>query len=280
MRPPGAATSWGLKCAEVLWGVSFAVVLCLDRPQGGSMEGVGQGAGVAAPPHGAVPVLERVLGHGGPGALLRLRHPHDRHPRVGGLHGRRLVLLVGHHDGHLLHPLRPDDRRARRRLAGGGRRLRLGARGLRARAGARLCAWLYWINNAYWIPSVYLIFAGHVRDHLPEDPARPGRRRGIAILAHLADRRHRRRAPRGLQVAAEPRRRGQGPHLPRPRRAGARVPLLRPSTRQRLLARKLPPELERLARVPAGPPLQHVRLRAHELGGRARCAIRSATFRA
>ena len=23
-----------------------------------------------------------------------------------------------------------------------------------------MAAWLYWINNAYWIPSVYLIFAG------------------------------------------------------------------------------------------------------------------------
>jgi amino acid transporter len=23
-----------------------------------------------------------------------------------------------------------------------------------------LCAWLYWINNAYWIPAVYLVFAG------------------------------------------------------------------------------------------------------------------------
>jgi glutamate:GABA antiporter len=23
-----------------------------------------------------------------------------------------------------------------------------------------MVAWLYWINNAYWIPSVYLIFAG------------------------------------------------------------------------------------------------------------------------
>ena len=73
----------------------------------------------------------------GPGALLRLRDPHDRHPRVGRLHGRRLVLLVGHHDGRLLHPLRPHDRRAGRGLAGGGRRLRLGAGGLRARAGAR-----------------------------------------------------------------------------------------------------------------------------------------------
>jgi amino acid transporter len=23
-----------------------------------------------------------------------------------------------------------------------------------------MCAWLYWINNAYWIPAVYLVFAG------------------------------------------------------------------------------------------------------------------------
>jgi amino acid transporter len=31
--------------------------------------------------------------------------------------------------------------------------------GLGRRWGA-LCAWLYWINNAYWIPAVYLVFAG------------------------------------------------------------------------------------------------------------------------
>ena len=31
--------------------------------------------------------------------------------------------------------------------------------GLGRRAGS-LVAWLYWINNAYWIPAVYLVFAG------------------------------------------------------------------------------------------------------------------------
>jgi amino acid transporter len=41
-----------------------------------------------------------------------------------------------------------------------------------------LAAWFYWINNAYWIPSVYMVFAGtfheiFLRDHLP-----PGLRAG------------------------------------------------------------------------------------------------------
>ena len=34
--------------------------------------------------------------------------------------------------------------------------------GLREAMGPRwgsLAAWFYWINNAYWIPSVYLVFA-------------------------------------------------------------------------------------------------------------------------
>ena len=38
-------------------------------------------------------------------------------------------------------------------------------------------AWMYWINNAYWIPSVYLIFAGTFGADVPEDPlALAGRR--------------------------------------------------------------------------------------------------------
>jgi amino acid transporter len=45
--------------------------------------------------------------------------------------------------------------------------------GLGARWGS-LCAWFYWINNAYWIPSVYMVFAGtffsiFLRERLPED---------------------------------------------------------------------------------------------------------------
>jgi amino acid transporter len=41
-------------------------------------------------------------------------------------------------------------------------------------------AWMYWINNAYWIPSVYLIFAGtfsqiFMKTHSPWQEA------GIAI---------------------------------------------------------------------------------------------------
>ncbi len=37
-----------------------------------------------------------------------------------------------------------------------------------------LSAWFYWINNAYWVPSVYMVFAGtfhsiFLRSHLPAD---------------------------------------------------------------------------------------------------------------
>ena len=65
----------------------------------------------------------------GPAALLGLRHPHHRHPRLRGEHGRDLVRLVGDHDGAVLRPLRPHHRRAGRGLAGRGRPLRVGARG-------------------------------------------------------------------------------------------------------------------------------------------------------
>ena len=45
--------------------------------------------------------------------------------------------------------------------------------GLGARWGS-LAAWFYWVNNAYWIPSVYMVFAGtfhsiFLRAHLPAD---------------------------------------------------------------------------------------------------------------
>ncbi len=44
-----------------------------------------------------------------------------------------------------------------------------------------LAAWLYWINNAYWIPSVYLIFAGTFETIFLEGKS-TWREAGIAIL--------------------------------------------------------------------------------------------------
>ena len=56
-----------------------------------------------------------------------------------------------------------------------------------------LAAWFYWINNAYWIPAVYMVFAGtfhtiFLKAHLPAGAAGgPGR--------DLAADRHRDRRP-------------------------------------------------------------------------------------
>lgn len=58
-----------------------------------------------------------------------------------------------------------------------------------------LAAWFYWINNAYWVPSVYLVFAGTLhslalRDHLPpgyqEGPGATLLQTGIAIVVTWA----------------------------------------------------------------------------------------------
>ena len=50
------------------------------------------------------------------------------------------------------------------------------------RAGG-LAAWLYWINNAYWMPSVYVVFASTFRSiFLPERPASTWLDAGIALL--------------------------------------------------------------------------------------------------
>jgi glutamate:GABA antiporter len=54
-----------------------------------------------------------------------------------------------------------------------------------------LAAWFYWINNAYWIPSVYLVFAGtfhaiflraHLPPHLQEGPGAAWLQAAIALL--------------------------------------------------------------------------------------------------
>ena len=152
-----------------------------------------------------------------PRPLHRLRHPHDRHPGLVGRHGVRLVLVVDHHDDGLLHPLRPDHRRARLRVAGRGRRLHLGAGGVRAAVG--LDSRLAVLDQQRHLGPVGLSdLRGHVRADLPEDPlALAGSRH--CDRADLADRPRRHRAARGLEVGAEHRRRGQGADLPRPRRS-------------------------------------------------------------
>ena len=74
-----------------------------------------------------------------------------------------------------------------------------------------LAAWFYWINNAYWIPSVYMVFAGDLRTASScggchRRCRRAGRtwlQAGIAIARHLDHRRHRRGAARGLEVGAQ-----------------------------------------------------------------------------
>ncbi len=53
-------------------------------------------------------------------------------------------------DGH-------DDLRAGHRLPRQRRRLPLGAQRLRLPLGARV-SWMYWVNNALWMPSVYTLF--------------------------------------------------------------------------------------------------------------------------
>ena len=55
-----------------------------------------------------------------------------------------------------------------------------------------LAAWFYWINNAYWVPSVYMVFAGtfhtiFLRSRLPPDLQEGARavwlQAAIALLA-------------------------------------------------------------------------------------------------
>ena len=69
---------------------------------------------------------------------------------------------------------------------------------VREAMGARwgsLAAWFYWINNAYWIPSVYMVFAGtfhtiFLRAHLPpalqDGPQATWLQAGIAIAVTWA----------------------------------------------------------------------------------------------
>jgi amino acid transporter len=53
-----------------------------------------------------------------------------------------------------------------------------------------LAAWFYWINNAYWVPSVYMVFAGtfhsiflraHLPPHLQDGPGATWLQAGIAL---------------------------------------------------------------------------------------------------
>lgn len=69
---------------------------------------------------------------------------------------------------------------------------------VREAMGARwgsLAAWFYWINNAYWIPSVYMVFAGtfhtiflrsHLPPHLQDGPHATWLQAVIAILVTWA----------------------------------------------------------------------------------------------
>ena len=125
-------------------------------------------------------------------------------------------------------------------------------------------AWMYWINNATWAPSVYLIFAGtfgqiFLKTHSPWQDA------GIAIVLTW------------LTVLVGIVRLEVSKWLPN---IGAVVKALiflalgvlglsalfrgRPPANDFSL-KQFAPEVERLPRVPSGSPLLDVRLRAHEL---------------
>jgi amino acid transporter len=66
---------------------------------------------------------------------------------------------------------------------------------VREAMGARwgsLAAWFYWINNAYWVPSVYMVFAGtlhsiflraHLSPALQDGPGATWLQTGIALVA-------------------------------------------------------------------------------------------------
>ena len=208
--------------------------------------------------------------------LLGLRDPHHRLPRLGREHGCHLVHLVGDHHGGVLRALRPRDRGAGRGLAGRGRGLRLGARRARPTLGLDVCLDLL-DQQRLLDPRRLPGLRRHLPQHLPEGPARGILRRGLGRHlaggghrdpAHLAHGRRRDRAPRGLEVAAQPGRRGQGRDLPGPRRPRSPVPALGPDAGERLQPPRVHPELGRRPRLPAHPPLQHPGLRADELGRR------------
>ena len=100
--------------------------------------------------------------------------------------------------------------------------------GLGRRAGS-LAAWFYWINNAYWIPAVYLVFAGTfhsmflkgVWPALDEGAGAIWLEAGIAIALTWMTVAVGDRAARGLQVGAEHGGGGEGRDLPRPGRSSA-----------------------------------------------------------
>jgi amino acid transporter len=45
-----------------------------------------------------------------------------------------------------------------------------------------MAAWLYWINNAYWIPSVYMVFAGTFHAIFLRGWVSPGLREGVGAV--------------------------------------------------------------------------------------------------
>ena len=134
----------------------------------------------------------------------------------------------------VLRALRPHHRRAGRGLAGGGRPVRLGARGAGRRAGGALAAWFYWINNAYWMPVGLHGVRGDLPHHLPARP--PAGRPAARARARPGCRRASRSSLTWLTVASawcgcevskwvpEPGRGGEGRDLPRPGRARPRSP--------------------------------------------------------
>ena len=139
----------------------------------------------AAAPAAAPTALERVLGRCGPRPLHRLRHPDDRHPGLVRRDGVLVVLVVDHHDDGLLHPVRPDHRRARLSLAGRGGRLHLGPGGVRAALG--LDGRLAVLDQQRHLGPVGLFdLRRHLRPDLPEDPLAlaGGRDRDRPDLAH------------------------------------------------------------------------------------------------
>jgi amino acid transporter len=79
-------------------------------------------------------------------------------------------------------------------------------------------AWLYWINNATWIPSVYLIFAGTFGQMFLKTN-RPGRTPD-RDRPDLGDGRRDRRL--SLRSGCPTSARWSRPHLPRARRLGSR----------------------------------------------------------
>ncbi len=129
-------------------------------------------------------------------------------------------------------------------------------------------AWLYWINNATWIPVGLPDLRRHLLADVPEDPldVAGGRDRHRPDVDHG---RRRCRPPRGLEVGAEPRRGGQGPDLPRARGARAvGAPPRAAAVERRSRSRSLAAAVERHPRVSPGAPLLDFRLRADELGRR------------